>query len=352
MSNQYGVTLSKELRKLCANVCNNDMHETKQTSRVGSLLQHSTTTNWWQKTYENINETSKRPRSSSVSCRWDSFCLLPRLHTLLKSIACHSPDTLYAGSWLDDCNWSLTCQQVLPYAHHVTNRRYRLLAESLELIWTMPNPACPPLLVVNSYRDRDSHAGFYSQITLAHHAHLYLQAQRIVRHPWQMLQLGGEIKIAAWGNNALASSAGVWLKLGISRDAVFKSPWNYWNLQYLPMAYVMAVHSISWQELEPEIQGNCQRQDILLHNAPYLCDPVRRGTMRRSEQFGCWYVLIKYDHDKVKVSEAASIAGQPGSQRYQSQEGSVVSDTILRKESTKHGYVLQHIETWREPGPT
>jgi len=99
----------------------------------------------------------------------------------------------------------------------------------------MPNPACPPLLVVNSYRDRDSHAGFYSQITLAH---LYLQAQRIVRHPWQMLQLGGEIQIAAaaaWGNNALASSAGVWLKLGVSRDAVFKSPWNYCNL-YLPMA--------------------------------------------------------------------------------------------------------------------
>ena len=263
---------------------------------------------------ENINETSKRPRSSSVSCRWDSFCLLPRLHTLLKSIACHSPDTLNPGSWLDDCNWSLTCQQVLQaYAHHVTNRRYRLLAESLELIWTCPIPCVLHFWWWIHIGIGIPMPGSIRRSPSLNLAHLYLQAQRIVRHPWQILHLGGEIKIAAWGNNALASSAGVWLKLkfGVSRDAVFKSPWLDCNLQYLPMAYVMAVHSISWQELEPKIQGNCQRQDILLHNARYLCDPVRRGRMRRSEQFGCWYVLIKYDYDKGKVSEAASIADQP-----------------------------------------
>ena len=111
---------------------------------------------------------------------------------------------------------------------------------------------------------------------------------------------------------------------------------------------------MSWQfiafhdkSLSRKFRATAKDKIFCSNNAPYLCDPVRRGTMRRSEQFGCWHVLIKYDHDKVKVSEAASIAGQPGSQRYQSREGSVVSDTILRKESTKHGYVLQHIETWQ-----
>ena len=62
-----------------------------------------------------------------------------------------------------------------------------------------------------------------------------------VLHFWWWIHIGigipmpGSIRRSAWGNNALASSAGVWLKLGVSRDAVFKSPWNYCNL-YLPMA--------------------------------------------------------------------------------------------------------------------
>lgn len=109
----------------------------------------------------------------------------------------------------------------------------------------LPNPVCPPLLVVNSYRDRDSHAGFYSQITLAH---LYLQAQRIVRHPWQMLHLGGEIgwlqpgEIMLW---LLQESGWSWSLVSPEMRCSNLHGWNC-NLQYLPMAYVMAVHSISW----------------------------------------------------------------------------------------------------------
>ena len=47
-----------------------------------------------------------------------------------------------------------------------------------------------------------------------------------------------------------------------------------------------------------------------------------------------------------------STANQPRSQRCQSREGSVVSDTILRREPSKHCYISQYLETWREPGPT
>ena len=47
-----------------------------------------------------------------------------------------------------------------------------------------------------------------------------------------------------------------------------------------------------------------------------------------------------------------STANQPRSQRCQSREGSVVCDTILRRESSKHCYISQYLETWREPGPT
>ena len=43
-----------------------------------------------------------------------------------------------------------------------------------------------------------------------------------------------------------------------------------------------------------------------------------------------------------------STVNQP---RCQSREGSVVSDTILRRESSKHCYKSQYLETWREPGP-
>ena len=47
-----------------------------------------------------------------------------------------------------------------------------------------------------------------------------------------------------------------------------------------------------------------------------------------------------------------STANQTQSQRCQSREGSVVCDTILRRESSKHCYISQYLETWREPGPT
>ena len=47
-------------------------------------------------------------------------------------------------------------------------------------------------------------------------------------------------------------------------------------------------------------------------------------------------------------------ANQPRSPRCQSREGSVVCDTILRRESSKHcySYISQYFETWREPGTT
>ena len=48
-----------------------------------------------------------------------------------------------------------------------------------------------------------------------------------------------------------------------------------------------------------------------------------------------------------------STANQSQSQRCQSREGSIVSDIILRRESSKPCYyVSQFLETWREPGPT
>ena len=42
---------------------------------------------------------------------------------------------------------------------------------------------------------------------------------------------------------------------------------------------------------------------------------------------------------------------KPRYQWCQSREGSVVCDTILRRESSKHCYISQYLETWREPGP-
>ena len=47
-----------------------------------------------------------------------------------------------------------------------------------------------------------------------------------------------------------------------------------------------------------------------------------------------------------------SNANQLRSQWCQSREGSVVCDAILRRESSKHCYISQHLETLREPGPT
>ena len=45
---------------------------------------------------------------------------------------------------------------------------------------------------------------------------------------------------------------------------------------------------------------------------------------------------------------------KPRYQWCQSREGSVVCDTILRRESSKHcySYISQYFETWREPGTT
>ena len=47
-----------------------------------------------------------------------------------------------------------------------------------------------------------------------------------------------------------------------------------------------------------------------------------------------------------------STANQSRSQRCQSRESSLVCNTILRRGSSKHCYILQYLETWREPGPT
>ena len=47
-----------------------------------------------------------------------------------------------------------------------------------------------------------------------------------------------------------------------------------------------------------------------------------------------------------------STANQSRSQRCQSRESFLVCNTILRRGSSKHCYILQCLETWREPGPT
>ena len=47
-----------------------------------------------------------------------------------------------------------------------------------------------------------------------------------------------------------------------------------------------------------------------------------------------------------------STANQSRSQRCQSRESALVCNTIVRRESSKHCYISQYLETWREPGPT
>ena len=47
-----------------------------------------------------------------------------------------------------------------------------------------------------------------------------------------------------------------------------------------------------------------------------------------------------------------STANQSRSQRCQSRESSLVCSTILRRGSSKHCYILQYLEPWREPRPT
>ena len=70
------------------------------------------------------------------------------------------------------------------------------------------------------------------------------------------------------------------------------------------------------------------------------------------------YVYI-YIHMGVDQNEGIwgsynrrSTANQSRSQRCQSRESSLVCNTILRRGSSKHCYILQCLETWREPGPT
>ena len=70
------------------------------------------------------------------------------------------------------------------------------------------------------------------------------------------------------------------------------------------------------------------------------------------------YVLLKSPHVGVDQNEGSwgscnrqTTANQPRSQPCQSRDGSVVSDSILRKEWSKHCYTSQYLETWREPGP-
>jgi len=58
----------------------------------------------------------------------------------------------------------------------------------------------------------------------------------------------------------------------------------------------------------------------------------------------CWLFHLSVDQNK-KVSQAATIADQPRqprSQRCQSRKGSVVSNIILRRESSKHCYAATY----------
>ena len=51
---------------------------------------------------------------------------------------------------------------------------------------------------------------------------------------------------------------------------------------------------------------------------------------------------------KIKVSGAVTVVDQP---RINSDGGSLICKTLLRRESSKHCYISQYLEIWHEPGP-
>ena len=91
----------------------------------------------------------------------------------------------------------------------------------------------------------------------------------------------------------------------------------------------------------------------LLRRFPTQARPMSKGThlpMRSLYQLG-----VDQNKGIWRGFNRRSTASQPRSQRCQSREGSVLSDTILHRGSSKHGLHhnnSQYIETWREPGPT